>query len=122
MTSEDHNALSRREVLARAGLLGAAAALAPLPRVAERYGLLSAASAASMAAGASAWDKGPLMPLDLPLAAIEHGAENALPSLGECRENCRANLLDINLLRFGVRQWRRLRDHRRSGRSHDHRG
>src|SRR5690242_21753081 len=40
--------LSRREALARAGLLGALAALAPLPGVAERLGLLpSAASAAT---------------------------------------------------------------------------
>jgi hypothetical protein len=47
MTFEDRSRLSRREALARAGLLGAAAALAPLPRVAERYGLLSTASAAA---------------------------------------------------------------------------
>lgn len=40
--------LSRREALARAGLLGAAMALAPLPRVAERYGLLRPAAAAPL--------------------------------------------------------------------------
>jgi hypothetical protein len=37
--------LSRRAVLARAGLLAAAGALAPLPRVADRLGLLGVASA-----------------------------------------------------------------------------
>src|SRR5207253_297213 len=47
MAIGDQNGLSRREALARAGLLGAAAALAPLPRVAERLGLLPAASAAA---------------------------------------------------------------------------
>lgn len=48
MAAEHDSGLSRREALARAGLLGAAMALAPLPGVAERYGLLRAASAAPL--------------------------------------------------------------------------
>jgi hypothetical protein len=46
-THDDRGGLSRRAILARAGLLGAAGALAPLPRVADRLGLLGVASAST---------------------------------------------------------------------------
>ena len=46
-THDDRGGLSRRAILARAGLLGAAGALAPLPGVADRLGLLGVASAST---------------------------------------------------------------------------
>lgn len=47
MTPAGRRALSRRELLARAGLLGAVTALTPLPQLAQRYGLMPAAAAAA---------------------------------------------------------------------------